>query len=271
VLFHALEEAVKNGRLGHCLLFVGPDGAGQKDAAVALAQKVFGDPVDAALVEKGSHPDFTVIGPEEGDTMIKIEAVKALVARAGLRPLRASAKFFIIEEAHLMNEVAQNALLKTLEEPGGNAHFILITSAPGGLIETIRSRAQKFYFSPRPQVRTLDEDTLKLFRAGFKYMTGGSRLWPDFSKEERTDVMKTLDALADAFRDVLMIRIGTPDLVASEEDLLDKKECARRMDEEEIGRLIELLADAKDKIKSSLNIKITMNSLWDAAGAAHAR
>jgi 2-phospho-L-lactate guanylyltransferase (CobY/MobA/RfbA family) len=102
-------------------------------------------------------------------------------------------------------------------------------------------------------------------------MTGGSRLWPDFSKEERTDVMRALDVLADAFRDVLMIRIGTPDLVASEEDLLDKKECARRMSEDEIGRLIELLADAKDKIKSSLNVKITMNSLWDAVGTAHAR
>lgn len=271
MLSAALEEALKSGRLGHCLLFVGAEGSGQNEAAVLLAKRVFANEVDAGLLEKGSHPDFVKIGPEEGDTMIKIDAVKALIARASLRPLRAPAKFFVIDEAHLMNEVAQNALLKTLEEPQGRTHFVLITSAPNGLLETIRSRAQKFYFSPKAQATPLDEDLLKLYRSALKYILGGSTLWPDLSKEERPDVMRVLDALASALRDILMIRVGAAEIIASEEDLLDKKEFARKTSEEEIERLIELLAEAKEQVKLSLNVKIVMNTLWDSARTAHAR
>ncbi len=269
MLSDALEEALKRNRLGHCLLFVGAESSGQKEAAWALAEKVFEG--DSRLIMQGSHPDFMMIGPEEDDTMIKLSAVKELIARAGLAPLKAPAKFFVIDQAHLMNETAQSALLKTLEEPPGRTHFILITSTPNGLLETIRSRAQKFYFSPKVEAKVLDEDLLKQYRAAFKFMMGGNALWPDFSKEERVDVMCVLDALASTLRDSLMIRIGAGQLLASEEDLLDKKEFARRFSEQEIAQRIEFLADAKEKVKSSLNVKIVMNHLWDQIGAINAR
>jgi hypothetical protein len=110
-------------------------------------------------MEGGAHPDYHVItrqliryhdktGKSKGIDL-SIEVIRhELVHAAGLKPAMGNGKVFVIEEAESMTAQAQNAMLKTLEEPPGRALIILLTDQPGALLATIRSRCQLVRFSP---------------------------------------------------------------------------------------------------------------------------
>src|SRR5690242_7946223 len=93
-----LEKALLKNRLPHALLFAGPSGAGQREIAVETAKILFcenkkslepcGICVHCRQLEKNSHPDFFVLEPEEDTRVIKIEAVRELIARANLKPFQ---------------------------------------------------------------------------------------------------------------------------------------------------------------------------------------
>lgn len=94
----------------------------------------------------GSHPDILRLGLEEGSKNIKIDQVRRLWEFVIRSSHSGGAKIAIIEQAHLLNANAANALLKTLEEPNRNTHLILVSDFPGRLVATIRSRCQKLMF-----------------------------------------------------------------------------------------------------------------------------
>lgn len=153
-----LGRGVAGGRVPPSLLFVGPDGVGKRTLALALAQAVLCEsPAGGEAcrrcpschrVEKGFHPDLTVLQPEKGS--IKIEGVRDLVREIAMKPFEGRGRVFVIDDAHALTEQAQNALLKSLEEPPAGTHIVLVTSAPQLLLVTIRSRCQALRFGPLP-------------------------------------------------------------------------------------------------------------------------
>lgn len=272
-----MEGAIEKKRLPHGLLFLGPANAGQRKTALELTKAVFcenkngwescGACAHCKQVDQESHPDLVILEPEEDSRVIKIEEIRDLIARANLKPFSANAKVFMIARAECMNEAAQNALLKTLEEPAGKAHFILISSNPEGLLATIRSRLQTLYFLPVRPEEALDPAEEELKRQILEYVRGGAERGtrpPDFAKAEREAIGRIFDGVIEFLRDALLLRAGAEEFLFSSGGRLQKEELARRWDEEALGSRIELFAEFKEKItEGNINLKIALAVLWD--------
>lgn len=151
-----LNSMIKNHRIPHAILIEGEDGLGKKTLARFIAKASLclnetppcGECKTCHLVDVGSHPDFQIISPD--GSQIKVDQVRELRVEAFLTPMAAEGRVFIIESAHSMNEAAQNALLKVLEEPPKGVTFILLAKSAKLLLETIRSRCVCFSLSPVP-------------------------------------------------------------------------------------------------------------------------
>lgn len=142
--------ALLNDAPPHALLIVGPRGAGAGTLARdAVATLMCGAPVDGGpcgacrscrLIASGSHTDLVVISPTGVSNTIKIDQIRTLAAGLALFSVEGGRRIALIERADLMNEDAQNALLKTLEEPPSRTHVILAAAEDSRLMPTIRSR-----------------------------------------------------------------------------------------------------------------------------------
>lgn len=157
-----IARALEAGRLHHAILFAGPEGVGKLQAARILAQRLMcsrapldGDPgaacgeCSACTKATGAgHADIHILETEE--KMLKIDQVREAITSLQLRTVEGGARCLIIRDADKMNPNAQNALLKTLEEPPGHTHLILTSSRPRSLLLTVRSRCQELPFRPVP-------------------------------------------------------------------------------------------------------------------------
>jgi len=139
-----LKKSAELGRLSHAYLFSGQEKLGKKTVALEWISLLFDKPSTKLLV--GGYPDFILITPIQKE--IQISQIKNLNWRLSLRPYSASFKTVIIDQAHSMNQEAQNCFLKTLEEPRGETLLILITEYPEFLFPTIRSRSEIIKFYP---------------------------------------------------------------------------------------------------------------------------
>ncbi len=99
-------------------------------------------------VAAGVHPDFTAIARAEGRSEVLIEQVRDLIARLGTRPSRGARRVAIIDDAETLGIPAQNALLKTLEEPPGHAIVFMVAESERALLDTVRSRLRLVRFAP---------------------------------------------------------------------------------------------------------------------------
>jgi DNA polymerase-3 subunit delta' len=150
-----LSAALESGP-SHAYLFRGPRGAGKRAAARAFAAEILAtgadDPDDArrrALLDPSPHPDLVWLAPSGAQHLV--EAVRERVIRAAsYRPFEGGRRVFVLESAEAMRDESQNALLKTLEEPPGFAHLILLSSEPEALLETVASRCQPVEFAALP-------------------------------------------------------------------------------------------------------------------------
>ncbi|MFQ5667194.1 MAG: DNA polymerase III subunit delta' [Candidatus Binatia bacterium] len=152
-----LRAAAKDGRLPHAQLFAGPDGVGKRSVALALAGWLLCDEQgdDACgrcsschQVAAGSHPDFRMVAVAPGKKETGVARVRDVKRFVQLRPVRGKAKVVILDDAQMLTVAAQNALLKTLEEPPVRSLLILVANNPGALLPTVRSRCQRIQFSP---------------------------------------------------------------------------------------------------------------------------
>jgi DNA polymerase-3 subunit delta' len=137
------------------LIFAGPSGVGKAMMALALAQLVnclapvgedaCGECPSCRRITRGVHADVLRIEP--GDTgSIKIDQIREAIERAAYRPFEGRRRVVIINEAEQMVVNAQDAILKTLEEPPNASTFVLVTDTPDTLLPTIRSRCQRLRF-----------------------------------------------------------------------------------------------------------------------------
>ena len=133
-----LINTAKNGKTSHSFIFSGQESLGKSKVALAFI----------AYLNKGkmTYPDLILIEPQGKET--KIDQIRDLKAILALKPRVASFRAVIIDQAHTLNEEAQNCLLKTLEEPKAQTIFILITSFEEMLLGTVRSRCQTLKFFP---------------------------------------------------------------------------------------------------------------------------
>jgi DNA polymerase III subunit delta' len=152
-----LRAALAKGRLHHGYLFVGPAGIGKRTIAMALAQAVHcgethsegcGRCADCVRISDGNHPDVRVVQPLEGKKEISIQQVREIERELRYRSFGGRRKITIVDPAGAMNASAQNALLKTLEEPPENSLIILIAPNMGELLPTLRSRCLRLSFAP---------------------------------------------------------------------------------------------------------------------------
>lgn len=149
-----LMRSVKAGRIAHAFLLSGPHGTGKRTCANYLTQTILcaspqapcGQCPACKKVMAGLHPDVQVVGEEEKS--ISVDTIRALRDQLALRPFEADRHITLIPRADRMTAQAQNALLKTLEEPAGGNVFFLLTDQPGAVLPTIVSRCRRLRFSP---------------------------------------------------------------------------------------------------------------------------
>ncbi|MDQ3985781.1 MAG: DNA polymerase III subunit delta' [Actinomycetota bacterium] len=157
----ALQREVEIEGAGRSWLLAGPRGSGKRRAALAMAAALncsqapgrgCGECRSCARTLRLRHPDVHYVSPE--GPIISVDVIReAIVPEAARSPFEASVKVFVIEEADRMNDSAQNALLKTLEEPRADTAFVLISDHEDELLETIRSRCLVVHLHPMPEER----------------------------------------------------------------------------------------------------------------------
>jgi DNA polymerase III subunit delta' len=158
-LLALLSRTSARGALPPSLIFSGPSGVGKRLTAVALAQTLnctnpveWDGGVDACgaclscgRIARGVHADVLIVEPAESGS-IKVDQVRDAIERAAYRPFEGRRRVVIIDEADALMPEAQNALLKTLEEPPPASVFVLVTSRQDVLLPTVRSRCQHLRF-----------------------------------------------------------------------------------------------------------------------------
>ena len=152
-----LAQALKSGRISHAFLFTGIRGVGKTTAARILARclncergptpEPCGECPACVEIRAGRALDVVEI---DGATYRKIDDARAIIENLSYRPARDRFKIYIIDEAHQLTDQAFNALLKTLEEPPAHVKFILATTEPQKMPETILSRLQRYDFRRLP-------------------------------------------------------------------------------------------------------------------------
>jgi DNA polymerase-3 subunit delta' len=161
-LLDLMARAAARGSLPPSLIFAGPDGIGKRVAAISLAQlfncptPIGGDQEAAPdacgecpacrRIARGVHADVLLIEPGDSGS-IKVDQARAAIERTAYRPFEGRRRVVIVDQADAMEAPAQNALLKTLEEPPATSTFVLVTGRPDLLLPTVRSRCQRVRFA----------------------------------------------------------------------------------------------------------------------------
>ena len=174
-LLSLLTQAIARQSLTPSLILSGPEGVGKRLVALSLAQELnclspvggsaCGTCTVCARIARGAHPDVMTIEPGESGS-IKIEQVRAAIDRAVFRPFEGRRRVTIIEQADALVGAAQNALLKTLEEPLPASVFVLVTSRPDTLLPTVRSRCAHLRFG---RLQVADVATVLEQREGYSH------------------------------------------------------------------------------------------------------
>ncbi len=158
----ALEAWLARGRLPHALLVVGPPQVGKGTLALRLAQALnciappkerpCGHCHQCRRIAQGIHPDVQVMSMETGHKEIRIAQVRGLERSLYLKPYEGRMRVAIVDPADAMNLEAQNAFLKTLEEPPDQVTLVLVTAREMRLLPTVRSRCHRLALCPVPTV-----------------------------------------------------------------------------------------------------------------------
>ena len=247
-------RAAVRGSLPPSLIFAGPDGVGKRLAAISLAQlfnclsPAAGDQESAPdgcghctvcrRIARGVHADVLMIEP--GDTgSIKVDQARAAIERSAYRPFEGRRRVVIVDDADAMEASAQNALLKTLEEPPSASTFVLVTSRADLLLPTVRSRCQRVRFGPLgpadiAQVLTRDHGFAENDAHAAAALADGS-------------LARALEGDTDAYVEAREAAVSMLVAVAQASDPMQRLAAARalgrdKVDRDELGRRLRLVS-----------------------------
>ena len=197
-----LSQAIGRHSLTPSLILSGPEGVGKRLTAISIAQELncltpkdgtaCGTCTVCSRIARGAHPDVMTIEPGDMGS-IKIEQARAAIERAVFRPFEGRRRVTIIEQADALVMAAQNALLKTLEEPLPASVFILVTSRPDTLLPTVRSRCAHLRFG---RLQVAEVATVLEQREAYSHADAVTA-----AAASDGSVRRALDLEADAFAD----------------------------------------------------------------------
>lgn len=297
-------------RIPHAMLFCGTDGVGKFLVAEALAAAILchapvhnqacGHCKACRALAAGTHPDFFQIQPEsetKAAPAIRIEAVRKLQEEIARIPLLSERRVVIMQEADKMNEAAANCLLKTIEEPSGQIVFILLTSRPSALLDTIISRCMRVEFGilqPEELVAILhqqgideplagklasiadgsvskalamqDEELLNLQTQAFDLASAAGtlgveqllQLAKEMSSHSREKLIQWLGFLAMIYRDLLMLYSGSGLPLYNQSDIDRLSSLLNKYHPQELLQLLQLVQDYQKRLGSNVNTQLCL-------------
>lgn len=207
-----LRHAVSEGRLSHAYLFCGPRGTGKTTMARILAKSLLCQGAEAAraaggsgcmpdgtcpeceAIAAGTHPDVYELDAASRTGVDNVR--EEIISSVSFAPVRGAYKVYIIDEVHMLTTQAFNALLKTLEEPPSHVIFVLCTTDPQKILETILSRCQRFDFH-----RISNEDIVGRLQyiceqEGFSFDEGALEIVAKHARGGMRDALSTLEQLS---------------------------------------------------------------------------
>lgn len=273
-----IKNALRKNQIAQAYMIIGEEGMGKKTIAMSFAESILcenrkpgeyehcGKCDGCHQVETGNHPDLIMVMHEKAGLITVDEIREQVVTDVEIRPYEGRKKVYIIPDAEMMNEQAQNALLKTLEEPPEYAVLILLVANADRMLPTLRSRSIKLELSPLPDAvieqtlitkynipkyrtssvvkfargnpgRAIEisenddfvEDRKKVTEMMKKVVKTASYQWSEWINalaEDKSQIPFFLDMFLDWYRDILMAKAG-----AGKERLMFSDEAETIMEE----------------------------------------
>lgn len=284
-----LRNSIKNDKINHAYMFEGIDGIGKKTLTKELAKIL----LDMENVE--NSPDYINIFPDGNS--IKISQIRKLQTDIIVRPHK-DYKIYIINYAEKMTIEAQNALLKTLEDPPEYAIIILITNNKESLLDTIKSRCEIIKFLP---IGTRDLENylvkngldgsraklLSIFSRGsiskalelakssdFNIMRDDIQDYiqtifdkkivdileiPSYMEKYKKEVISLLDILISYFRDIMMLKENVDKcMIINSDKFVFIQNMNKRVTYSQVSKILDIIEDTKMKIRSNCNFNISI-------------
>ena len=284
-----LTNSIKSNMVSHAYMFEGPNGIGKNTMARELA---------AILLEMENlfnSPDYIEIKPDGNS--IKIAQIRKLQSDILVQPYK-SYKIYVIDEAQKMTVEAQNALLKTLEEPPKYAIIILITDNKESLLDTIKSRCEIIKFTPIPMQEVASYLTMNGIdskRASLlaNFSRGSMKKAIELSESEEFHLMReevqkyvetflngnlieimdiqssiekykdqitnVLDLLINYFRDIMMVKENVDNsMIINLDRLIFVKNMSNKTTYSQLSKIIDIIEETKNKLRSNCNFNISI-------------
>ena len=306
------QKALETGRVSHCIILSGEEGIGKRMAADAFAQALqcgnregtepCGRCHSCLQFVSGNHPDVIYPGHEKPATFGVDDVREGIVKDIQLKPYASKWKVYIVEDAQKLTAAAQNALLKTIEEPPEYGVIMLLTTNASGLLETIRSRSVILSMQPVPKedfrLRLLkegvdEEETEQLYR--FTQGNIGKALKlassEDFSElvdlmmrllrgvgsmsfaellesialleQHKLDIRDCFDLMRLWYRDVLVYKATMdPNLLVFSQEISAIDKVAQVSSYGGIEQVIEAIDKAQVRLDANVSFPLTMELLW---------
>ncbi len=311
---HSLESSAQREQLRNAYLFCGVHGIGKRTLARQFAQRLLCQQPNAPcgtcrtckLVGLGRHPDVLWVEPIVSGNLIKsakigIEAIRELNYQLSLRPVETTRRIAVLSQFETANDAAANALLKTLEEPPGNALFLLTASDELALLPTILSRCERLNLRPLP-IRTVQSALEEHWQAPadqaqlLAHLSAGRLGWAvqmmqnpealqvrqqaldDLSQQlsnslalrfvyaeklskDRELLTVTLDHWRTWWRDVLLLVSGQGERVVNIDRLSGFKSLQQRVTAQQAAQALEEIETALQQLERNANARLVLENL----------
>ena len=284
-----LSNSIKSNMISHAYMFEGPSGVGKNTMARELAATLLD------MENLFNSPDYIEITPDGNS--IKIAQIRKLQSDILVKPYK-TYKIYVIDEAQKMTVEAQNALLKTLEEPPKYAIIILITNNKESLLDTIKSRCEIIKFTPIPLVEVADYLTqtgvdknraslLANFSRGSMqkaielsesedfhimrdevqkyvetFLTGSMLDIMDIQnsiEKYKDNITNVLDLLVNYFRDIMMVKENVDSsMIINLDRLVFIKNMSTKITYSQLSKIIDIIEETKNKLRSNCNFNISI-------------